>query len=54
MPTGCSMNIMMEAMPKRTFDVGIAEEHAVDFQWCMAKEGLALPLQHLLYKYNEL
>jgi Deoxyxylulose-5-phosphate synthase len=29
MPTGCSMNIMMKMMPDRTFDVGIAEGHAV-------------------------
>lgn len=40
MPTGCSMNIMMKAMPKRTFDVGIAEGHAVTFSAGMAKEGL--------------
>ena len=40
MPTGCSMNIMMEAMPKRTFDVGIAEGHAVTFSGGMAKDGL--------------
>ena len=40
MPTGCSMNIMMEEMPSRTFDVGIAEEHAVTFSGGMAKEGL--------------
>ena len=40
MPTGCSMNIMMKEMPKRTFDVGIAEGHAVTFSAGMAKEGL--------------
>ncbi len=40
MPTGCSMSIMMEAMPNRTFDVGIAEGHAVTFSGGMAKEGL--------------
>jgi len=40
MPTGCSMNIMMEAMPSRTFDVGIAEGHAVTFSGGMAKDGL--------------
>ena len=40
MPTGCSMNIMMKAMPERTFDVGIAEGHAVTFSAGMAKEGL--------------
>lgn len=40
MPSGCSMNIMMKAMPGRTFDVGIAEGHAVTFSGGMAKEGL--------------
>jgi 1-deoxy-D-xylulose-5-phosphate synthase len=40
MPTGCSMNIMMKAMPERTFDVGIAEGHAVTFSGGMAKDGL--------------
>lgn len=40
MPTGCSMNIMMKEMPERTFDVGIAEGHAVTFSAGMAKEGL--------------
>jgi 1-deoxy-D-xylulose-5-phosphate synthase len=40
MPTGCSMNIMMKEMPDRTFDVGIAEGHAVTFSGGMAKEGL--------------
>ena len=40
MPTGCSMNIMMEQMPDRTFDVGIAEGHAVTFSAGMAKDGL--------------
>ena len=40
MPTGCSMNIMMKEMPDRTFDVGIAEGHAVTFSGGMAKDGL--------------
>ena len=40
MPSGCSMNIMMSAMPKRVFDVGIAEGHAVTFSAGLAKEGL--------------
>ncbi len=40
MPTGCSMNIMMEAMPDRVFDVGIAEGHAVTFAGGLAKEGM--------------
>ncbi len=40
MPTGCSMNIMMKAMPDRVFDVGIAEGHAATFACGMAKDGL--------------
>ncbi|HOY73454.1 MAG TPA: 1-deoxy-D-xylulose-5-phosphate synthase N-terminal domain-containing protein, partial [Tenuifilaceae bacterium] len=40
MATGCSMNIMMEKMPERTFDVGIAEQHAVTFAAGMAADGL--------------
>ena len=40
MPTGCSMNIMMKEMPDRTFDVGIAEGHAITFSGGMAKDGL--------------
>jgi len=40
MPTGCSMNIMMDQFPERTFDVGIAEGHAVTFSAGLAKEGM--------------
>ena len=40
MPTGCSLNIMMNAMPDRAFDVGIAEQHAVTFSAGMAAQGL--------------
>lgn len=40
MPMGCSLNIMMKEMPERTFDVGIAEGHAVTFSGGMAKDGL--------------
>ncbi len=40
MPTGCSLNIMMNEMPDRCFDVGIAEGHAVTFSGGMAKDGL--------------
>jgi len=40
MPSGCSLNIMMKEMPERTFDVGIAEGHAVTFSAGMAKDGL--------------
>lgn len=40
MPTGCSLNIMMEEMPDRAFDVGIAEQHAVTFSAGLAITGL--------------
>lgn len=40
MPTGCSMVHMMKEFPRRAFDVGIAEAHAVTFSAGMAKEGL--------------
>lgn len=40
MPTGCSLNRMMERMPSRTFDVGIAEQHAVTFSAGLAAQGL--------------
>jgi len=39
MPTGSSLNIMMEAIPKRAFDVGIAEAHAVTFSAGLAAQG---------------
>jgi len=40
MSTGCSLNFMMEEMPERTFDVGIAEQHAVTFSAGLATQGL--------------
>ncbi|MEX1190835.1 MAG: 1-deoxy-D-xylulose-5-phosphate synthase [Brumimicrobium sp.] len=40
MPSGSSLNIMMKAMPKRAFDVGIAEQHAVTFSAGLATQGL--------------
>ncbi len=40
MPSGTSMNMMQEAFPARTFDVGISEGHAVTFAGGMAKDGL--------------
>ena len=39
-PTGCSMTYMMKAFPKRAYDVGIAEGHAVTFSAGLAKEGM--------------
>ena len=40
MATACRLSIMMKEMPERTFDVGIAEGHAVTFAGGLAKEGL--------------
>ncbi len=40
MASGCSMIQLMEEFPERTFDVGIAEQHAVTLAAAMAKEGL--------------
>lgn len=40
MPTGCSLNLMMEQMPDRAFDVGIAEQHAVTFAAGLAAQGM--------------
>ncbi len=40
MPTGCSMTYMMKAFPKRAYDVGIAEGHAVTFSAGLAKEDM--------------
>ena len=42
MPSGCSMTIMQKEFPKRVFDVGIAEGHAVTFSAGLAKDG-AIP-----------
>ncbi|MEO9257650.1 MAG: 1-deoxy-D-xylulose-5-phosphate synthase, partial [Crocinitomicaceae bacterium] len=40
MPSGCSLTFMMEAMPNRAFDVGIAEQHAVTFSAGLAVQGM--------------
>ncbi len=40
MPTGSSLNLMMEVMPHRVFDVGIAEQHAVTFSAGLAAQGM--------------
>jgi 1-deoxy-D-xylulose-5-phosphate synthase len=40
MPSGCSLNMMMKAMPERAFDVGIAEQHAVTFSAGLATQGM--------------
>lgn len=40
MPSGCSLNLMMQEMPERCFDVGIAEGHAVTFAAGLAAGGM--------------
>jgi len=40
MPTGSSLKYMMEKIPERAFDVGIAEQHAVTLAAGMATQGL--------------
>ena len=40
MPTGSSMKIMMDAIPERAFDVGIAEQHGVTFAAALAAGGM--------------
>ncbi len=40
MPSGCSLNLMMNKMPERAFDVGIAEQHAVTFSAGLAASGM--------------
>lgn len=40
MPSGTSMSMLQEAMPERTFDVGISEGHAVTFAGGLAKDGM--------------
>ena len=40
MASGCSLNMMMEQMPDRVFDVGIAEQHAVTFSAGLAAAGM--------------
>ncbi len=52
MPSGCSMNIMMKELPERTFDVGIAESHAVTFSAGLAKEGL-LPFCNIYSSFSQ-
>ena len=52
MPTGCSMNIMMKAMPNRAFDVGIAEGHAVTFSAGMAKDGF-MPFCNIYSSFSQ-
>ena len=40
MPSGCSLKFMMDAMPDRAIDVGIAEQHAVTLSAGLATQGM--------------
>jgi 1-deoxy-D-xylulose-5-phosphate synthase len=40
MPSGCSMKILMDALPEQCFDVGIAEQHAITFSAGLATNGM--------------
>jgi 1-deoxy-D-xylulose-5-phosphate synthase len=42
MPTGSSLKLMMDEFPKRAFDVGIAEQHAVTLAAGMATQGMVV------------
>ena len=52
MPTGCSLNMMMEVFPDRTFDVGIAESHAVTFAAGLAVSGI-LPFVNIYSSFMQ-
>lgn len=52
MATGCSMNIMMKEFPDRTFDVGIAEQHAVTFSAGLAAQGM-LPVCNIYSSFMQ-
>ena len=49
MPSGSSLNIMMEKMPHRAFDVGIAEQHAVTLSAGLATKGI-IPFCNILFR----
>jgi len=52
MATGCSMDIMMKAIPERVFDVGIAEQHAVTFSAGLAADGM-LPFCNIYSSFSQ-
>ncbi|HUW05485.1 MAG TPA: transketolase C-terminal domain-containing protein, partial [Williamwhitmania sp.] len=52
MPSGCSMNLLMDKMPDRAFDVGIAEQHAATFAAGMAAEGL-IPFCNIYSSFSQ-
>jgi len=52
MPSGCSLNMMMKVFPERTFDVGIAEPHAVTYAAGLAAGGM-LPFVNIYSSFMQ-
>ena len=52
MASGCSLDIMMRTFGSRTFDVGIAEQHAVTFSAGLAAEGM-LPFCNIYSSFSQ-
>ena len=59
MPTGCSLKIMMDKLPERTYDVGIAEQHGCTFAGRIGCTGIChfaifiqVLIQHLMTDYT--
>ncbi|MCX6236833.1 MAG: 1-deoxy-D-xylulose-5-phosphate synthase [Bacteroidia bacterium] len=52
MPSGCSLNMMMKVFPQRTFDVGIAEPHAITFAAGLAAAGM-LPFVNIYSSFMQ-
>jgi 1-deoxy-D-xylulose-5-phosphate synthase len=50
MPSGSSLKFMMDALPERAFDVGIAEQHAVTLSAGMATQGSFATSTHFFTK----
>lgn len=52
MASGCSIDIMMKAFPERTFDVGIAEQHALTFAAGLAAGGM-IPFCNIYSSFSQ-
>ena len=53
MPSGSSLKFMMEKIPSRAFDVGIAEQHAVTFSAGLSTEGIFPFVTFILHLFKE-
>ena len=54
MPSGTGLDLFQKVFPSRTFDVGIAEQHAVTFCAGLATRGSNLMPQFIQHFYNAL